>query len=266
MERAAPTNPPEDAPERHSTGTRPSIDQNRIVGNEGTAEPLGGSIGESLRELGVALHAAGDPIVAEGMRSYMRDRFPFLGVKTPVRRATSRPLVRASTSLDPGELAELVDALRAMPEREFHYVASDVLRANDRRLPADFIDPIRRWIVTDSWWDTVDAIASPTVGTMIRSHPALLDVMDAWIDDEDIWLARTAILHQLRFGDDTDQRRLFDYADRRAADSEFFIRKAIGWALRQYARTDPGAVRRFVDARRDELSGLTIREATKHLG
>ncbi len=199
------------------------------------------------------------------MRSYMRDRFEFVGVKTPQRRRASKQLVTASKRLDLDGLVELVDELRARPERELHYVASDVLRANDGRLPPELIEPIRRWITTDAWWDTVDAIASPTVGTMVRSHPSLVDVMDEWIDAE-LWLARTAIIHQLRFGGDTDEERLFRYARRRADDPEFFIRKGIGWALRQYARTAPEAVRTFVDAHRDELAPLTVREATKHLG
>ena len=89
--------------------------------------------------------------------------------------------------------------------------------------------------------------------------------MDEWIDDEDMWVARVAILHQLRFGERTDEGRLFDYSLRRAADSEFFIRKAIGWALRQYARTNPDAVRAFVDEHGARFAGLTLREATKHL-
>ena len=103
--------------------------------------------------------------------------------------------------------------------------------------------------------------------------PEAKSVMDDWIEagrdtqagDGEMWLARAAIIHQLRFGDSTDTNRLFGYCLRRADDSDFFIRKAIGWALRQYARTDPEAVRTFVDQHRDELSPLSVREATKHL-
>ncbi len=218
-----------------------------------------------VADLRTALQEVADPATAAGMRAYMRDRFEFVGVKTPERRRASKQLVTASKRLDLDQLLGLVDELREQPHREFHYVASDVLRANDRRLPPEWIEPIRRWITTDAWWDTVDAIASPTVGTMVRSHPDLVDVMDEWIDGE-LWLARTAIIHQLRFGDDTDEERLFRYARRRAGDPDFFIRKGIGWALRQYARTAPDAVRTFVDAHVDELAPLTIREATKHLG
>ncbi|MCB1188785.1 DNA alkylation repair protein, partial [bacterium] len=112
---------------------------------------------------------------------------------------------------------------------------------------------------------TVDTLAALVVGPMVTRHPQLTAVMDEWIADENLWVARTAILHQLKYGKATDTDRLFAYCAAQAGHPDFFIRKAIGWALRQYARTDPGAVRRFVANHRDELSPLSIREATKHL-
>ncbi|MEL6894032.1 MAG: DNA alkylation repair protein [Actinomycetota bacterium] len=213
---------------------------------------------EALRELA-------DADQAEPMARYMKDRFEFLGVKTPARRASSKALVAATRRADLDDVVAVVDALRAHPEREFHYVASDVLRANDRRLRARDFEHLARWITTDSWWDTVDALASPTVGTMVRNHPELAATLDDWVDGDELWLARTAIIHQLRYGDDTDAERLFRYALARARDTDFFIRKGIGWALRQYAHHAPDRVRAFVDEHRDRFSPLTIREATKHL-
>ncbi len=100
---------------------------------------------------------------------------------------------------------------------------------------------------------------------MVAAHSELAVEMDRWIRDDDIWIARTAILHQLGYRERTDAERLFAYALRRAGDSEFFIRKALGWALRQYAGIEPESVRQFVSDNQDVLSGLTIREATKHL-
>jgi 3-methyladenine DNA glycosylase AlkD len=99
----------------------------------------------------------------------------------------------------------------------------------------------------------------------VANH-GLADEMDRWIDDADIWVARTAILHQLSYKSATDGDRLFAYARSRAGDTEFFIRKALGWALRQYAREEPDRVRAFVAANRSHLSGLTVREALKHIG
>ncbi len=124
---------------------------------------------------------------------------------------------------------------------------------------------VERLIRTKSWWDTVDVLAGHVVGPLVARNPGLTATIDAWIDDADFWIVRTAILHQLGYGADTDADRLFGYVDRRCSDTEFFIRKACGWALRQYARTDPEAVRAFVLDRGDRLSGLTRREALKHL-
>lgn len=199
------------------------------------------------------------------MEAYMKQRAPYLGVKTPARRAASKPFIAAMKTATVDDVLLAATVLREQPEREFHYVASDLLRANAQRLRADDIAALSLFVTTDSWWDTVDALASPTIGQMVLNHPELLQVMDRWIDHENMWLARVAIIHQLRFKEATDVDRLFSYSEQRAADTEFFIRKAIGWALRQYARTDPDAVRAFVDERRDIFSGLTIREATKHL-
>ena len=213
-----------------------------------------------------ALTAVAVPTDAAPMAAYMKDRFPFLGVKTPARRRASRPMISASKRAPIDEVVQLAHELRAQPEREFHYVASDVLRANQQRLLARHLDDLEQFVTTDAWWDTVDALASPTIGTMVGNHPELLATLDRWIDADDFWLARVAIIHQLRFGADTDADRLFRYCSHRAGDAEFFIRKAIGWALREYAKADPDAVRTYVDDHRDDLSPLSCCEATKHLG
>jgi 3-methyladenine DNA glycosylase AlkD len=147
-----------------------------------------------------------------------------------------------------------------VPEREAQYVACDVVRRWEELATVELCEEL---IVTRSWWDTVDAVV-PVVGELVRRDPALVAVMDRWVADPDRWRARTAILHQLRYKDDTDVDRLFRYCTERAADPEFFIRKAIGWALRQYAWTDPGAVRAYVDGH-PELSGLSRREALLNL-
>ena len=124
---------------------------------------------------------------------------------------------------------------------------------------------LRTLITTKSWWGHLDALATRVVGGLVQRHPGLVAEMDAWSAETDMWLVRTAILHQLHYGDQTDTARLFDYCTRQAGHPDFFVRKAIGWALRHYARTDPDAVRAYVAANRDRLSPLSIREATKHL-
>ncbi|HSL73245.1 MAG TPA: DNA alkylation repair protein [Ilumatobacteraceae bacterium] len=217
----------------------------------------------SMPMLRAELEAVAEPESAPAMAAYMQHHFQFLGVKTPQRRAAVKPTMTQARAATGDELCDFVRECWEQPEREFQYVGADLLRANVKRLESRHLAEVEDLIVTKAWWDTVDALAAWSVGPLVRADPALVAVMDQWIDDDDIWLARTAILHQLHFGPDTDADRLFDYARRRAGDTEFFIRKAIGWALRQYARTDPEAVRALVAAH--DFSGLTRREALKHL-
>lgn len=212
-----------------------------------------------------ALEPLADPERAVRVERYMKGCAPFLGIPMQQVHRSARPVVAAGGGLDGAELLSLAEALWRCREREFHYVAIDVLRRWADRLGPDELPRVEQLIRTTSWWDTVDLLASRVVGPMVAAHPRLALEMDRWIDDDDIWVARSAILHQLGFGADTDAARLFDYVDRRAGDTEFFVRKACGWALREYATIDPDAVRSFVATRDDRLSGLTRREALKHL-
>ncbi len=111
----------------------------------------------------------------------------------------------------------------------------------------------------------MDALAAHLVGPLVARHPELVSTMDAWIEDEDMWLVRTAILHQLGYKEATDAARLFRYCTAQAEHRDFFIRKAIGWALREYGKTDPAGVRGYVRAHESQLSALSIREALKNL-
>ncbi len=200
------------------------------------------------------------------MAAYMKNHFAFLGVRSPAARAASKPTVAAGKHADADELIAFADRCWKQPEREFQYVGCLVLRKWNSTLEPEHIEDLERLITTKSWWDTVDSLAPWSVGRLVFRNRELAEVMDQWINSENIWLARTAIIHQLSFKEDTDADRLFHYAETRAEDSEFFIRKAIGWALRQHARQDPERVRAFVAANEDRLSGLSKREALKHIG
>lgn len=220
----------------------------------------------TVDELRIELERLVDPERAAGARRYMRDRFEFLGIPMPTLRRTAKPLVRTARTAPADRILDIADELWAQPEREFQYVGVDLLRAGLPRLGRDHLDRIERYVRTASWWDTVDALAAHVVGGLVAAdRDRLAPHMDLWIDDPDLWIARTAILHQLRYGADTDVDRLFGYVDRRCDDTEFFIRKACGWALRQYARHDPDEVGAYVTDRGNRLSPLTRREATKHL-
>lgn len=218
-----------------------------------------------VQRLRTQLASAAVPEDVAPMEAYMKHRAPFLGVKTPARRACSKQLISSSRSRDIDEVLTIATDLRGQPEREFHHVASDLLARNAARLRPSDLDTMHRFVTTDAWWDTVDALASPTIGQMVLNHPQVADAMDEWITSEDMWVARVAIIHQLRFKEQTDVARLLRYCRLQAGHPDFFIRKAIGWALRQYARTAPNTVRHFVEDHRAELSSLSIREATKHL-
>lgn len=223
------------------------------------------SLADELPAIVGELAAAADGERARAMAAYMRDQFEFFGVGASARREISKRAMRTAKRADAADLIAFADAAWSDRHRELQYVACDALRAGAGGLGATDLPAVRRYLTTKPWWDTVDALAAHVVGPMAGRFPTLVASMDEWIDGDDLWLARTAILHQLRYRERTDARRLFDYCDRRAGDREFFIRKAIGWALREHARVDAEAVRAYVASRGARLSPLTRREATKHL-
>jgi len=197
------------------------------------------------------------------MAAYMRDRFTFFGIPTPERRALIRAALTDLPRPTERELATIAKRCWARPQREFQYFACEYVRKNAKRCSPEFLSTIE-WLVTHkSWWDTVDDLAHST-GALVMAHPKLVQTMDEWIAADNLWIARVALIHQLAYKERTDTERLFDYCTRRAGDTEFFIRKAIGWALRQYAWTDPDAVTAYV-ASTPSLSALSRREALKNL-
>jgi 3-methyladenine DNA glycosylase AlkD len=223
---------------------------------------LSASLMERLDE---RLAAAADPARAVGMAAYMRDQFPFLGLPAPTLRAVERAVLAGLPKPAEADLSAFAIAAWQRAEREYQYVACDYLRRHAAAAGPGFLPVARTLITTKSWWDTVDLLATRLVGGLVRRHSPLVAEMDEWSADDNMWLVRTAILFQLHYGEATDTERLFGYCERQAAHRDFFVRKAIGWALRQYARTDPGAVRSFIADHRDRLSPLSLREAAKHL-
>ncbi|MEN3111200.1 DNA alkylation repair protein [Uliginosibacterium paludis] len=217
-----------------------------------------------LRE---ALSALADPQRAPAMAAYMKGHFAFFGVPMPARRAAVKPLVVAlGRRPDPDWLLAVAEALWACEERECQYVAADLLVKFARLLEARHEPRLARLVQTRAWWDTVDPLASRVYGTLVRSAPALCERLDAYASHPDLWLRRVAILHQLSCADDTDRARLDAILTANLAHTDFFIRKAMGWALREFAYTDPDWVRAWLGAHADEVSGLTRREALKRIG
>jgi 3-methyladenine DNA glycosylase AlkD len=208
-----------------------------------------------------ALAPHADPGRAPAMRAYMRGQFDFLGIATPVRRAALKPMQTSLRSAGAAELLALADALWERPEREYQYAAADLLARHWRALSTDELPALLALVRRKSWWDTVDALAG-VIGDVLRgSHEG----MDEALAHEDFWVRRIALLHQLGWRDRTDEERLFRYALTLQGDKEFFIQKAIGWALRDYARHAPDTVRDFLAAAGAGLAPLSRREASKHL-
>jgi len=206
-----------------------------------------------------------DPERAVAMAAYMRDQFPYYGLPAPAQRAAAKEAADGLAQPTEADVVHLATTCWARPQREWQYAACDVLARRAEYCSPALLLTAEHLITTKSWWDTVDSLASKTVGALVRAHPKLAATMDEWVGAADVWLARTALIHQLGYKAATDHERLFAYCRQRAGDTEFFIRKAIGWALREYAKTDPQAVQRFVATNDAVLSGLSKREALKNL-
>lgn len=211
---------------------------------------------------------------APAMSKYMRNKFAFMGLKAPARRALQKEFlaVNREASQDRVTVISFVRALWGQDEREFQGFGVDLLvECRDVVLgetEQDFHGAMglgEYCVVTKSWWDTVDTIAYQVVGYFVEQRASLgVPLMRKWIDHDYLWLRRVAILHQLSRRKSTDQELLFGFCLRQANDTDFFIRKAIGWALREYAKTNKKAVKKFVGENKSSLSALSTKEALKH--
>lgn len=221
--------------------------------------------GTVLDRLTSIFGAARDEVRAKAMSTYMRDRFPFLGVPAPRQRLLTREVTAGLPRPDEADLRAVALGCWRLPEREYQYFGVAYLRRWVRVCSAGFLDTVRELVTGRPWWDTVDALAANVVGPLASRHRRLAGVLDDWALDRDLWVVRTALLYQLHYREETDADRLFQYCSEQSRHPDFFVRKAIGWALREYAKTDPAAVRRYVAAHRGLLSPLSVREALKHL-
>ncbi len=221
------------------------------------------------RELLHALGQEADPIRAEGQQAYMKSNLPFFGVTVPRVRRIVRTLARACPFDGPDMWREtILSVWRRAERREERYGAVEllVLPRHAKWLSPDRIGLAEELVVTGAWWDLVDPVAIGGVGAMLKAHPTgTAQVLRDWSKDRDIWKRRTAILSQLRHRSATDRDLLFEVIEPSIACGEFFLRKAIGWALREYSKTEPKAVAEYVQANGDRLSPLSRREALRHL-
>ena len=209
-----------------------------------------------------AFSANADNDIARKQASYMRDQFSFFGLKSPVRRELARPFLAKANLPSKEELDTIVKTLWQKPERELQYFAMELCAKYLRKAEHADIELFEFMVVTKSWWDTVDFIASTLIGNYFKNFPnEIAPKVDDWLVSGDIWLQRSAILFQLKYKDQTNEELLAEVIRTMLGSQEFFINKAIGWALREYSKFNPEWVANFAD--KAKLSGLSRREALR---
>lgn len=199
------------------------------------------------------------------MQAYMKDKFEFLGIKSPVRKSLLKNVINKHKEEVKTNCRMIALQLYDLPEREFHYCAMEII-AKFLKNQYEIVDNIliEKMIRTHSHWDTVDFIAKNILGNYLLCHPEKSDQMiTSFSKSDNMWLNRSAILFQLGYKEKTNSTVLFKLCKTHAASNEFFMRKAIGWALREYAKVNPASVKEFVKTH--ELSNLSQKEALKHL-
>jgi len=217
-----------------------------------------------LKPLITVMKANINTVNATKMKSYMRNKFDYLGIKSPQRREIMRDFIKEYGKPQQIDLTPIVEELWQLPQREFQYCAMDILIKNTRYLTKEDIELVEHLIMTKSWWDTVDLLASNLVGKLFQKFPELQEqYLPNWLESGNIWLQRTCLIFQLHYKKNTDVNLLFELIDKLKDTDEFFLNKAIGWALRQYSKTDATAVIDFV--RKSKLAALSQREALKWL-
>ena len=202
-------------------------------------------------------------LLAESMSKYMQDKFRFLGVRGATRTEIYKkyfPDARKTKIID----WDFVESCWNKEEREFQYVVVYYLKAMQKFLKREDISKLKYLIVTKSWWDTVDLLAK-VIGSLVIRIEGYDQIMLEWSKDSNIWLRRVAILYQLSLKDKVDEIILDKILVNNLGDNEFFINKAVGWALRDYSKYNPEWVREFIKKNKDNMANLSIREASKYI-
>lgn len=222
------------------------------------------TIKEYHRRLSDALQAAANPVVAADAKKYMKNKSDFFGVSSPKRKEILTAFLKENhfPAIHDIELFALM--CWDSSQREMQYCCMEILYRMRKNLTPAHVPLFENMIQTKGWWDTVDFIAPSLAGFILKNNPELIDeTISRWQHHDNMWMRRSAILHQLKYKTDTDQKRLFSICKALAHEKDFFIRKAIGWALREYSKVNTDAVRSFVAT--TELSGLSQREALKRI-
>ncbi len=198
------------------------------------------------------------------MEKYMKNHFKFFGIKSQKRREIEKQFFRETGILKEPFNQEFVMEVWKLDEREFQYAALDYIEKSLKKLIKEDLPFIERLIMSKSWWDTVDVLGPKAVGAIASKYPEVIEeTISGWAISNHMWLRRAAILFQLKYKENTNEELLYQYIRQNADSKEFFIQKAIGWALREYSKTNPDSVQRFID--HQKLAPLSVREGSKYL-
>lgn len=217
----------------------------------------------NLLEIIDCLEARADNVRALDMSKYMKNKFEFFGVGAPDRNEIWKPYFKEAKKTKKIDW-NFIEICFKHDKRECQYTAAYYLKYMKKFLVEDDIPKLKELVLTKSWWDTVD-ILDKVIGSIIYNNKNLYPIILEWSKDDNIWLRRVAIDHQLLRKENTDEQLLEKILINNLNHKEFFVNKAIGWALRDYSKTNPQWVRNFIEVHKENMDSLSIREASKYL-
>jgi 3-methyladenine DNA glycosylase AlkD len=203
---------------------------------------------------------------AIAMSAYMKNNFEFFGIKTPKRRTLCKQHLTEYALHSLEEAEAITKQLWQLPQREFQYYGIELMHHYRKWWKPSSLTLFKYCITNKSWWDSIDAIASDWIGEFMQMYPAKIPVTQKWNQSDNMWLQRTSLLFQKRYKQKTDAKLLSEYILHLSSGKEFFIQKAIGWALREYAKVNEDWVKEFVHLHTDKLAVLSKKEALKNVG
>lgn len=207
-----------------------------------------------------------DPDKAPAMKQYMKHHFEYFGIKSPLRKTLLKEFIKENGFLEGNSLKAFIDHCFDNPHRELHYCAMEIAGRRLNKMDESFLSFFEHLVLKKSWWDSVDWIAPNAFGKLFQRFPKhQLEMTDRWNQSENIWLVRSSLLFQLKYREQTDFELLKKYILNHQDSKAFFIQKAAGWALRQYSKYNPKAVRDFITKHKDKLPKLTIKEGSKYI-
>lgn len=223
-----------------------------------------GSVHPYLLALKPKFEAAANVEQAAQMRAYMKDNFVFYGIKAEARRAIQKEFWKSEDLPELTDLPQIVKDAWSLPQREYQYFAMELVKKFGRQLGPEHFKMIEGMLSGKQWWDSIDYVAPQLAGALFQRFPELrTPAVEKWTGSRNIWLNRSAIIFQLKYKEETNLEILFGVIGKFKGSKEFFIQKAIGWALREYSKTSPKAVSAFVKS--IELASLSRREAMKRV-